>query len=210
MATVQSLLDLMGDQRFEFLFEKEDSNGVKAKPEEIIVAMKDWIDEDEVGDSLNLPTIMTNPFVRGFADENREYQAFDPRYVAKNAPFDSLDELYRVHGVNDRFMAAFRDRLTVYPDKNRNLNINSDDPMLMHAAILAVLDPNSPAGRLNPQLQNPLFVNELIERIRAARMFSFLGMSVQDFVGIVQAAGLAVNPAVANAGVRLALRERQE
>ena len=23
-----------------------------------------------------------------------------------------------VHGVNDRFMAAFRDRLTVYPDIN--------------------------------------------------------------------------------------------
>ena len=116
VATVMSLLDLMKDERFEFLFEKEDSNGVKATPEEIVIALRDWIDEDEVGDTLNPQTLMTSPFVRGFADENREYQSFDPRYVAKNAPFDSLDELYRVHGVNDRFMAAFRDRLTVYPD----------------------------------------------------------------------------------------------
>ncbi len=46
------------------------------------------------------------------------YDRFDPRYEAKNARFDSVDELYRVHGVTDMFMAAFRDRLTVYPDVN--------------------------------------------------------------------------------------------
>src|SRR5690606_9344426 len=106
-ATVQALLDLMGDERFEFLFEQEDSNRVKVTPEEVIIAMKDWIDPDENGDALNPQTLLTSPFVQGFADENRPYQSFEPRYTTKNAPFDSLQELYRVHGVNDRFMAAF-------------------------------------------------------------------------------------------------------
>lgn len=199
-ATVQTLLSLMGDPRFEFLFENEDANRVKTTPQEVVLAIKDWIDEDEIGDSLNLQTITTSPFQRGFADENREYSRYEPPYETKNAGFDSLAELYRIHGVNDRFMAAFGDRLTVYPDVNRNLNINSDDPMLLYAAILTVLDPNSPQGRLSPQLQNPLFVQELIQQIRAARMFSFLGMSVQDFLTVVQSAGLAVNPALTNQG----------
>lgn len=199
-ATVQTLLSLMDDQRFEFLFETEDSNGVKVTPQDVIVAMKDWIDDDAVGDALNLQALTTSPFQRGFADENREYARFEPSYETKNSGFDSLAELYRVHGVNDRFMAAFGDRLTVYPDVNRNLNINSDDPMLLYAAILTVLDPTSPQGRLSPQLQNPLFVQELIQQIQAARMFSFLGMSVKDFVTVIQAAGLVVNPAVANGG----------
>lgn len=197
-AVVASLLTMMEDERFRFLFEREDSNGVRATPEEVILAMKDWIDSDETGDAFNPQTRLTSPFVQGFADENRHYQAFEPRYVAKNAPFDSLQELYRVHGVNDMFMAAFGERLTVYPDVNRNLNINSDDPLLLTAAIFTVLDPMSPTGRLNPNLQNPLFIQELIESIRAARMFSFLGMSVQDFIAVIQAAGLTVNPAITN------------
>src|SRR5690606_31956325 len=147
-ATVQALPDLMGDERFEFLFEGEDSNRVRVTPQDVIIAMKDWIDPDENGDAINPQTLLTSPFVQGFGDENGPYQSFEPRYVAKNAPFDSLQELYRVHGVNDRFMAAFGDRLTVFPDVNRNLNINSDDPMLLYAAILTVLDPVSPTGRL--------------------------------------------------------------
>src|SRR5690606_38174570 len=197
-ATVQALLDLMGDERFEFLFEGEDSNRVRVTPQDVIIAMKDWIDPDENGDAINPQTLLTSPFVQGFGDENGPYQSFEPRYVAKNAPFDALQELYRVHGVNDRFMAAFGARLTVFPDVNRNLNINSDDSMLLYAAILTVLDPVSPTGRLSPNLQNPLFVQELIETIRGARMFSFLAMSVQDFITILQASGLTVNPAITN------------
>ena len=42
-------------------------------------------------------------------------------------------------------------------------------------------------------------------------MIPVLGMSVQDFVGIIQAAGLAVNPAVANtASVSRLLSDKSE
>jgi general secretion pathway protein K len=103
-----------------------------------------------------------------------------------------MDELYRVHGVSDRFMAAFRDRLTVYPDVNSKPNVNTDDPLMIYMAILSAADPARP----DPRLRDPVFVQELITRIRSARAFSFLGTSVADFVTAIESAGIAVNPAL--------------
>jgi len=188
---VERLLDLFGDKRFEFIFDHEDSNKVKVTPQEVVLGIKDWIDEDETQSTLNTsPT--ADVFLQGFSDENYSYDKYDPRYRAKNALFDTLDELYLVHGVNDQLMAAFRDRLTVYPDKNRRLNVNTDDPVMLYMAILSVADPARP----DPRLRDPLFVDKLITQIRAARMFSFVGSSVQDFVNVVAASGVPVNSSI--------------
>ena len=195
---VQRLVDLLTDKRFEFLFEREDSNKVKVSALDVLIAMRDWIDEDEVQSTLNLATLnvagMGDPFVRGFSDENSQYDKYSPRYKAKNARLDSLDELYMVYGVNDRFMAAFRDRFTVYPDVNSKLNINTDDPLLLQMAILSVADPSHP----DPRLRDPVFVDTLIQRVRTARLMSFLGMSVLDFISVIEASGIPVNPMIRN------------
>lgn len=188
LATGLQLMSMMGDKRFEFLWERDDANKVRSTPQDVLLALKDWSDEDETGSAF-APTQPAAPFPSGFSDEGANYSRYDPSYEVKNARFDSVDELYRVHGVNDQFMAAFRDRLTVYPDRNRKLNINSDDPVMLGLAIMSVADPVRP----DPRLQDPVFLNELITRIRTARMFSFFGMSVQDFVAVVQSAGVAVN-----------------
>ena len=192
VALIQTI-SAFGDKKYEFLFEKEDSNRVKVVPTDIIIAMRDWLDEDEVGTQLNLSGA-GEPFTKGFSDENYNYDKFDPRYRAKNAAFDSMDELYMVHGVNDRFMAAFGDKLTVFPDQNSKQNINTDDPVLLELAIRAIADP----ARLDPRLQDPLFIDTLIKKIRTARVFAMFGMSVTDFVGIVQAAGVATNSTITN------------
>ncbi|RKH16649.1 general secretion pathway protein GspK [Corallococcus praedator] len=190
-ATAARMMDMLSDKRFEFLWQQDDANHVRSTPQDAVIALKDWADEDATQSALN-PKDPTNPFVAGFADEGSAYSRYEPRYEVKNARFDSLDELYRIHGVNDRFMAAFRDRLTVYPDINSKPNINTDDPIMLGLAIMSAADPNRP----DPRLTDPVFLNELISRIRAARMFSFFGMSVQDFVGVVEQAGIAVNPAI--------------
>ncbi|AKJ05726.1 general secretion pathway protein K [Archangium gephyra] len=189
LPTAMRLMDLLSDKRFEFLFSKEDANGVRVLPQDVIIAIKDWVDEDKTQSAFD-PTNAVSPFAAGFSDENGPYSRFDPRYESKNARFDSMDELYRVHGVNDRFMAAFRDRLTVYPDINSKPNVNTDDPMMMYMAILSAADPARP----DPRLRDPVFVQELISRIRAARAFSFFGMGVADFVTAIESAGIAVNP----------------
>lgn len=186
-AAALRLLDMLNDKRFEFLWEKEDANGVRVNPADVVINLRDWADEDDTQSALSLQTPAT-PFAQGFADEKSPYDRYEPRYQPKNANFDSLDELYRVHGVTDRFMAAFRDRLTVFTDPNRPPSINTDDPMMLYLAILSATDPLRP----DPRLQNPVFVQDLIGRIRQARLFSFMGMSVTDFLQLLSGAGLAV------------------
>lgn len=187
------LIGTFGDKKYEFLFEKEDSNRVKTTPADLIISMRDWVDEDDTAATLNFSG-QGAPFMNGFSDENGDYTRYDPPYRTKNARFDSLDELYLVHGVNDRFMAAFKDRLTVYPDVNSRLNINTDDPVLLELAIRSVADPSRP----DPRLADPIFIDTLIQKIRAARLFAFLGLSATDFVNLVAAAGVAVNPTIIN------------
>jgi general secretion pathway protein K len=95
-----------------------------------------------------------------------------------------------VHGMNDRIMATFRDRFTVYPDPNKAANINTDDPRLLWAAIVAVADQRIP----DPRLKDPVFIQQILTAIQTAKAFSFLGFSSQTFVNIVKAFGVAVNP----------------
>lgn len=191
-APATALFELMNDKRFEFLFERTDANGISVRPEDVVIAMRDWADEDETQSALNLTPNSPDTFVAGFADEDSNYDRYTPRYNAKNARFDTLDELYRVHGVNDRFMAAFGERLTVFPDVNAKLNVNTDDALMMAVNVLSVADPI----RRDPRLSDPIFMAEVIDRIREARMFSFFGMSVADFVNIVESMGIAVNQSI--------------
>ncbi|WP_164015078.1 general secretion pathway protein GspK [Pyxidicoccus trucidator] len=189
--TMLRMLDMFNDKRFEFLWERDDANKVRSTPQDVVLALKDWADDDETGSAINLVDA-TNPLPSGFSDEGAAYSRYDPTYEPKNARFDSVDELYRVHGVNDQFMSAFRDRLTVYPDINRRPNINTDDPVMLGLAIMSVADQTRP----DPRLHDPVFLNEVITRVRSAKMFSFFGMSVQDFVAVVESAGIPINPAV--------------
>lgn len=190
---VNQLISVLNDKKYEFLFEKEDGNRIKVTPNEVILAMRDWIDEDETGSQLNLSG-SGEPIIKGFSDENGPYSRYETRYQAKNGRFDTLDELYMVHGVNDRFMAAFKDKFTVYPDINSKLNINTDDPVLLELAIRSIADTTRP----DPRLLDPLFIDTLLKRIRAARMFAIFGMSAADFVNVVASAGVAVNPTIMN------------
>jgi len=186
---LQALL-LMADPRFEFVFEKSDANGVKMTAQETLIALHDWIDERDTQASLNLND-SGDPFPDGFGDENRHYMSTYPfRYRAKNAAFDTLDEVYQVDGASDVFMAAFRDRITVFPDKNRVLNINTDDPVQQYLNIVTVA-----ANESDPKL-NPLglVIQAIREEIAYTKMFSFLGMSAATFVNIVEHNGIAIKP----------------
>ncbi|TMB04761.1 MAG: general secretion pathway protein GspK [Deltaproteobacteria bacterium] len=142
---------------------------------------------------LHLRRGRREPRPRPFSDENSAYDRYVPRYKAKNAPLDSLEELYMVRGVNDRFMAAFGDRLTVWLDVNAKLNINSNDPLQMLTNILsAAANPN------DPKLRDPRLLAIILQEIQVRKMFSFLGLSAQDFIGILKANGIRVNPVLEN------------
>ncbi len=61
-------------------------------------------------------------------------------------------------------------------------------------AIRSVADPVRP----DPRLQDPVFIDTIIQKIRAARMFALFGMSAVDFVNIVATAGVTVNQSIIN------------
>jgi general secretion pathway protein K len=181
---------MMSDPKYDFIFDEEDANRDRVRRDDVILSMKDWIDDNETATALD-PASPKQPFVNGFSDENSAYSRYEPRYKAKNGHFDSLEELYMVRGVNDRFMAAFGDRLTVWPDFNSNLNVNTDDPLQMLTNILiAAANPN------DPRLRDPRLLQTILQEIQLRKMFSFFGLSAQDFVGILQANGIRLQPQI--------------
>ena len=197
-ATTDQLLSMLTDKHYDFLWEREDANGVKVTAQDVAIALKDWMDEDETQSALN-PDPNGAPFATGFASESSGYDSYEPRYRPKNAYFDSLDELYRVHGVSDKLMAAFRDRFTVYPDPARGLNINSDDTAVLIAAILSAATPQTRPVLL----QKPVALQEALNAVKLARMISVLGMDVKTFVGTLAPVfaryGAAVDTRLTNA-----------
>jgi general secretion pathway protein K len=188
LAILTQLRAMMADPKYDFIFDEEDANRDRVRREDVILAIKDWIDIDETGTAFD-PTNLQRPFVNGFSDENAAYSRYEPRYKAKNGRFDSLEELYTVRGVNDRFMAAFGDRLTIWPDINSKLNINTDDPQQMLTNILiAAANPNDVA------LRDPRLLKTILQEIQLRKMFSFFGMSADDFVSILQNNRIRLRP----------------
>jgi general secretion pathway protein K len=189
-------LTLLADSRFDFVFEKSDANGVKMTPQEVLIAIHDWIDDRDTQASLDV-TGAGEPFLDGFGDENRNYMSkYQYRYRSKNALFDSLDELYMVDGASDLFMAAFRDRLTVYPDKNRMLNINTNDRLQQILNIMSVA-----ANENDPKLRNFVVIQSILDQIALVKLsMPFVGMSLQTFLSIVESNGIVLRPEIKSAG----------
>jgi len=187
LAALIQMRAALADPKYDFIFNEPDAQHDKVARDDVILALKDWIDEDSTGSAID-PTLMRgNPFVNAFSDENSAYDRYTPRYKAKNARPDSLEELYMVRGVNDRFMAAFGDRLTVWPDINSKLNVNTNDPLQQVTNVLIAADnPN------DPRLRDPALLRTVLQQIQLRKLFSFLGLTSQDFLAVLVANGIKV------------------
>jgi general secretion pathway protein K len=196
-ATSTEMLALMhwNEQKYDFLFQDDDQHR-QVKREELLQNLHDWEDSDTTTVVFNPAALATfsDPFQAGFADEDDFYQRQDRRYRAKNAPFDTVNELYMVHGVTDRFMAAFGKRLTVYSPPNALLNVNTNDPTQQLTNILVALDTQRYPDIVQQLLGNPILLQTVLTEVQLLRSFSFLGMSVQSFVQVLTANKLPVRP----------------
>jgi general secretion pathway protein K len=194
---IQALYQLVCDARYDPLFEREDARGVKTTREDLLIRLKDWVDEDDRTSELVVASGSGTtcgmvpgqpPFVDAFGDENQPYDRGEDRYRVKNARMDSLDELYLVAGVGDAFMAAFGDQLTVYlpRDEKQNLNVLGKDELARNAALIA-------DQRLQPKLLDPQFAVNLQKAVAEQTFGGLLSMTPQQFGAIAAAAGLRVN-----------------
>jgi general secretion pathway protein K len=186
---VQRFLLAVRDPQYDVLFDKEDEHGNRLGRRDVAVALRDWVDEDATTSVLG-PNPMA-PFENGFGDENQYYDRGEDRYRAKNARFDSLDELYLLAGIGDAFMGAFGDQLTVYPDVNATINVNTSDPeqILVNALLMS-----APPGVPQAPLLDPAFSQKLDMALRLARPLPFMTITVQQFATVLQALGVKLQP----------------
>jgi general secretion pathway protein K len=177
---------LVADRRWDPLFEREDANGVKQSRNELAANLTDWVDDDKQQSAVT--GIASRPFEKGFGDENYLYDRGPERYKAKNARFDSLEELFMVAGFSDLHMAAFGERLTVYPKRDGMMNVNADDPaeLLRNARIMA--DPP-----VQPVFSDPTFPDRLFEAVKLVRMGGFITMTPKQFAAVLGALGVGVS-----------------
>ncbi len=97
-----NLLGILSDVRMLKFFQENDRNGQHAEsPIALLGHITDWVDTDHTETG-------------SFGDEDRYYQYLKEPYRAKNAPFDSVDELRLVHGMNDALFELLKDQITVY------------------------------------------------------------------------------------------------
>jgi general secretion pathway protein K len=188
-----SFMALVTDRRWDPLFEREDANGVKQNRNELAANLRDWTDTDTQQSAVT--GVPGRPFENGFGDENYLYDRGPDRYKAKNARFDSMEELYMVAGLSDLHMAAFGERLTVYLGPSAKMNVNTDDSLelLIRAGMAA--DPP-----IQPIFSDPTFPDRLLAAVKLVRMGGFVTMSPQQFAAVLTSLGVGVNTIYSNPG----------
>ncbi len=182
-----SFMALVSDRRWDPLFDREDANNVKQSRNELAAALRDWVDEDQQQSAVTgLPG---RPFENGFGDESYVYDRGPDRYKAKNARFDSLEELFMVAGFSDLHMAAFGERLTVYPARDGKMNVNADDVVELFRNARIMADPP-----VQPVFSDPTFPDRLFQAVKLVRLGGFVTMSPQQFAGVLESLGVGVHP----------------
>lgn len=144
------ILALINSPRYREFWEQEDAEGQYRSPAEVLSAMHDWIDADNVVDTLQADQIALDPFsqpavfVPGSSSEDARYDMLKDPYKNKNNPFLSVQELQLIKGIGDDFMEEFGDKFTVWSDPNLLLSLNSvNDPVTM-LSILCLQPENLP------------------------------------------------------------------
>jgi len=90
---------------YDAIFSRRDADGQFSTRLDIVNALIDWWDQDTLNTGFD-PGAAT---VQNSGPEDDLYTRLDDPYRAKNAPFDSLEELRLVRGVGDDFWATFID-----------------------------------------------------------------------------------------------------
>lgn len=187
--TALTLLQLLMDERWDFLFEEENLHRERVTREELVVRIRDWIDENEVEQALD-PGVVTGIFVDTASDEERHYVRYPDRYRPKNALFDTMEELHLVAGMSDRIYAAFGEMFTVFPDINARISLDTDNPlMLLNLLRVMSADPNHMAFTNEHTVESML--RELM-LLKSASLFS--PPTAEQFAAILVMHGLTPRP----------------
>lgn len=193
----EALLQLVCDAKWDPLFNRTDADGQRYSRSDLLVHLRDWVDDDANSSALvaSFPggncafEIGQPPFEKAFSDENSPYDRGRDRYKAKNHRFDSVEELHLVAGIGDAFMAAFADHFTVYLPRDAGRNVNTDDPERQFEIAKVMAEPAS-----LPAVLDPTFKPRLQKKLMELRMGGFLSITPVQFAQALLELGVTVRP----------------
>jgi len=133
------LYSLMGgflpESPYDPMFEDRDADGQYTNRLDIVSDIIDWWDLDEVRTIFDPGALKATQA----GSEDDIYETFVDPYEVKNAPFDSLEELRMIRGVDDDFWATFVEpdpddpksrQITVYASGKVNVNTAKPEVLL--------------------------------------------------------------------------------
>ena len=196
----KQLTGLFVSPQYNPLFERRTETGQLYDRTSICRNIIDWADVDELAFQCDF----TNNSQNQGAENNGIYQQLKRPYRAKNAPFDSLEELHLVQGVGDDFWATFVDPDPTNPKKRiftvwgqGAINVNTANPQ----TLLAVTCSGAPAAEVCTDiLQSSLFITG-VTMARSVTMGAPLFGSPVDFVHALTGKG-QIGPLLAGMGMK--------
>ncbi len=87
-------------------------------------------------------------------DEDRYYEELEPSYPRKGTPFEAIEELLLVRGMDEAKLSKIRAAITIFGDGKLNIN-TSDEKVLMALALASM--------RKMAGLKDPMWVDHLIK-----------------------------------------------
>ena len=170
------LYGLLSSQAMLRHFEEDDANGQHAdSAEDLVAAVIDWVDGDD------------DQAFSGAGDEERPYRSLDVPYRPKNAPFDSVEELRMVHGVDDELYDVLAGQISIYADNAQIVLSSASESQIFAGLAASVYDGMSPEALLE---NRGAFV-DFASRLSQARALSFGALQVDLLAALVDQAGMS-------------------
>jgi general secretion pathway protein K len=199
----KELMALFLPAEYDELFEETDEEGALHDRDDTVAALIDWADAD------------TNAFGAGGA-EDASYEMRKNPYSRKNAPYDSLEEIMLVNGVDDDFWTAFVDPEPEHPEARAltvwgsgKINPNTADPLVLMAVMCAFAqdpstscDPNN-MEQMGQMLRYLMDIKSLlgVPFSNPGKFMSNVGSGAEGLPGIPMDAGEAGQQLTVNSEV---------
>lgn len=137
LRVMSQLRSLLCDPRIAHVFDNEQEDGKKYTREEIVGNLIDWIDAND--NRIYIDPLNWGVLQDGTGEGEDAYlRELEERYRSKDAPFESIEELRLVRGINDELYEYLKDRVSVYAASAR-VNINSAQPDVIGAMLGATI-----------------------------------------------------------------------
>lgn len=196
----KQLVGLFASPEYNPLFEQRSETGQMYDRAGICRNIIDWSDFDEQAFQCDFQANSQN---QG-AENNGIYQQLKRPYRAKNAPFDSLEELHMVQGISEDFWATFVDPDPTKPSKRiftvwgqGAINVNTANPQ----TLLAVVCSGAPMAPVCTDiLQASMFITG-VTMARSVTMGAPLFGTPADFVQAMTGKG-QLGPMLAGMGMQ--------